>query len=396
MKKRSIGLVIIIILVACNMRAPFTGVGALTALIRADLHLSNTLVGMLTTIPMLVFAIISAAAPGISKKIGLGHCILFALILNLVGELIRSFTTVPGLFIGTAVFCVGIGLENVLLISVIKQWFSDNPAPATSAYSTTMAVTAAISIGSSVPMAQSGLGWRGSLAVWAVFAVIGIIVWLPVVRRDEMKPQKEKKEESIMLPLLRSPKMWILMVFFGAQSLLFYCMTAWGPTMMQNKGFTLEQSSAAATFLQLISLPITFLAPLLARRFTAKKMLAILGSCYLGGGILFYFAQSAPSIYLSLLIYAQGMGCTFSFCLLFFAQMGRNPAETAAISGIAQSAGYVLAAVGPVLMGALADWSGDWKYPMIFLIIMLALALVTGVLSSIEGTILHDGQDAAS
>ena len=390
MKKRAFGLLFIIILIACNMRAPFTGVGALTALIRADLNLSNTLVGLLTTIPMIVFAIVSAAAPTASVKLGLGRCIMLALALNLSGELIRSFAGVAGLYLGTAVLCTGIGLENVLLISVVKQWFPENPAPATSVYSTTMAITAAVSIGSSVPMAKSmKLGWRGALVIWSVFAVAAIIIWFPMMNRSEMKPKAEHEHKSIMGALLRSPRMWILTAFFGAQSLLFYCMTAWGPTMMQSKGFTLEQSSAAATFLQLISLPITFLSPFLAKRFKARRMLAILGTFYLVGGILFYAAHSPVMIYVSLLVYAQGMGCTFSFCLLFFAQLGRNPAETAAISGIAQSAGYVISAVGPVLMGALADWSGAWDYSMMFLILMLAIALFTGILSAKEEPILH-------
>ena len=184
--------------------------------------------------------------------------------------------------------------------------------------------------------------------------------------------------------------MWVLMIFFGTQCLVFYCMNAWGPTMMQAKGFTVEQSSAAATFLQLISLPITLTAPFLARRFTAKKMMIILGICYIAGGVMFHFAQSPAAVYVSLIMYAQGMGSTFSFALLFFAQMGRDPAETAAISGVAQSGGYVIAAIGPVFMGALADMSGNWQNSMIFLVIMLIITVVTGVISSREGAILDE------
>ncbi len=389
MKKHQVGLIFIIILIACNMRAPFTGVGALTALIRDELHLSNTLLGMLTTIPMLVFAVISAIAPILSRRIGLGRTITLSLAFILAGELIRSFTNVPGLFLGTALLCTGIGIDNVLLISVVKQWFHENPAPATSAYSTTMAVTAAVSIGTSVMMAKRwGFGWRGALAIWGVFAVAALFIWTPVSAREEMKPVPVQTGENVSAGLLRSSRMWILCAFFGTQSLLFYCMTAWGPTIMQSKGFTLEQSSAAATFLQVISLPVTLLAPLLARRFTAKRMLTILGISYLIGGVLFYFAQSPAMVYISLLFYAQGMGSTFSFCLLFFAEKGRNPRETAAISGIAQSSGYVLSAIGPVLMGALADLSGTWQYSMLFLLAMLLIAFITGILSAREGTIL--------
>ena len=105
-------------------------------------------------------------------------------------------------------------------------------------------------------------------------------------------------------------------------------------------------------------------------------MLLILCSSYIIGGILFFLAKSPVMVYISLFFYAQGMGSTFSFCLLFFAQLGRNPQETAAISGIAQCGGYVISSVGPVLMGALADLTGAWTWPVVFLLIILGCASV--------------------
>ena len=134
-------MVIVVILLACNMRAPFTGVGALTALIQADLALNNAAMGMLTTIPMLVFAVVSLAATPLAARLGLGRTLTLALFLVLGGELIRSFTTAAGVFLGTAVLCVGVGLENVLVVSLIKLRFPEDPALPTSAYSATMACT---------------------------------------------------------------------------------------------------------------------------------------------------------------------------------------------------------------------------------------------------------------
>ena len=194
--------------------------------------------------------------------------------------------------------------------------------------------------------------------------------------------------DNMLAQMMRSSRIWILMLFFGTQAMLFYCMTAWGPTITQSKGFTLEQSSAAATFLQVVGIPITFLGPILAKKFTARRILTILSVSYFAGGILFYFVEDPVLVYISLFLYAQGMGSTFSFAFLFFAQMGRSPGETALISGIVQSGGYVLAAVGPVLMGALADITGAWHYPVIFLIITIVIACTAGVISSKEGTVL--------
>ncbi len=391
MKKKQMLMLMMVVLLAANMRAPFTGVGSLTTLIRADLGVSNTVMGLLTTIPMVVFAVVSLLATPISRRIGLGRTLTLALALILIGELVRSFTNTAGLFLGTGLLCVGIGLENVLLVSLIKLRFSDNPAPATSAYSTTMALTAAISIGIGVWLAQDvGLGWRGALVIWAVVAVAALAVWLPQSRRPENQTPPETQGTSCMKALLRSARTWELAVFMGTMSTLFYCITAWGPTILQDKGFTMEQASAAATFLQIVSLPITMAAPLLTRRFPVKRMLVVLNALYLVGGALYYLGQERWMVYLGMLMLAQGMGCGFSFCILFYSLRTRTAVEAATLSGIAQCGGYLLAAVGPVLMGKLADYTGAWDLPVLFLGIMLVVMIVTSLMSAREGYILEE------
>ena len=381
----------VVILLACNMRAPFTGVGALTALIQSDLALNHAAMGMLTTIPMMVFAVVSLTATPLAERIGLGRSLVLALLLVLGGELIRSFTTAVGVFVGTAVLCMGVGLENVLVVSLIKLRFPHNPAPPTSAYSTTMALTSCISIGSGLWLAQTlGLGWRGALAAWGVLAAAALAVWFPLSSRPENQLARQEGEKGCTLRLLRTPRTWELMVFMGSQSMLFYCLTAWGPTILQAKGFTLEQSAAAATFLQLVSLPITLAAPLLTRRFPVRRMLMLLNSLFLAGVVIYYLGNSLPVCYLGMLLLAQGMGSQFSFCLLFYSLRTRTAAQASALSGLAQGGGYLLAAVGPVLMGWLADSTGSWDLPMVFLIAALLVMWVTSLRSAREGYILPE------
>lgn len=391
MKKKQKLMLLVVILLAANMRGPITGVGALTALIRADLGVSNAVMGMLTTIPMLVFAVVSLAATPISRRLGLGNTLLGGLLLILAGELLRSFTNTVGLFLGTGLLCIGIGLENVLLVSLIKLRFSDNPAPATSAYSTTMALTAAISIGSGLWLAQRvGLGWRGALAVWAVVAVVSIAVWAPQARRPENQAQSDSRGSSCLKPMLCSLRTWELTVFMGTQSMLFYCITAWGPTILQSKGFTMEQASAAATFLQVVSLPITLGAPLLTRHFSARNMLLLLNIMYVAGGAMYCLSDNMAVIYLGMLIFAQGMGSGFSFCILFYSLRTRNAVQASTLSGIAQCGGYLLAAIGPVVMGKLADLTGAWNVPMAFLGVVLAIMFVSSIMSAREGFLLKE------
>ena len=390
-KRAAWGMMAVVILLACNMRAPFTGVGALTALIQSDLALNHAAMGMLTTIPMMVFAVVSLTATPLAERIGLGRSLVLALLLVLGGELIRSFTTAAGVFVGTAVLCMGVGLENVLVVSLIKLRFPHNPAPPTSAYSTTMALTSCISIGSGLWLAQTlGLGWRGALAAWGVLAAAALAVWFPLSSRPENQLARQEGEKGCTLRLLRTPRTWELMVFMGSQSMLFYCLTAWGPTILQAKGFTLEQSAAAATFLQLVSLPITLAAPLLTRRFPVRRMLMLLNSLFLAGVVIYYLGNSLPVCYLGMLLLAQGMGSQFSFCLLFYSLRTRTAAQAGWLGGLGQRGGYPPAAVGPVLMGWLADSTGSWDLPMVFLIAALLVMWVTSLRSAREGYILPE------
>jgi CP family cyanate transporter-like MFS transporter len=172
--------------------------------------------------------------------------------------------------------------------------------------------------------------------------------------------------------------------------MLFYCITAWGPTILQSKGFTVEQAAAAATFLQVASLPITLASPLLTRRFSPVKMLVLLNTLYVAGGVLYYLSDDLRVIYLAMLLMAQGLGSSFGFCLMFFSLRTRDAVQASTLSGIAQCGGYVLAAVGPVLMGRLADLTGAWKAPLLFLGAVLALMYVSSLLSAREGHILPE------
>lgn len=380
-------LLLTIIVLAVNLRTPITGVGSLVELIRADLEASNTVLGLLTTIPMVVFAVVSLLAAPLAARLGLGRTIFLGLWLILGGMLVRSFTTVQGLFLGTALLSVGIGLLSVLCVALIKQRCTGGSLGlATSAYTTAMSLGAATAIGSSVPLAQAaGLGWRGALAAPAVITVVSLCIWAPQYSRPEnQSPPAASGEEGSLRRMLRSPLAWQLTIFMGAQAVLFYCISAWFPSVLHSRGFTVEEAALAATVLQLVSIPATFLVPLLCGRIRPLWVLAGFDAAYAAGMAVFFFAGTRPTHYIGIALLAVGMGSSVSFCNLFYNLRTRRPSEAAALSGMAQAAGNLMAAVGPVLMGRLYDATGSWTPPLLFLGAALGVMLIFSLLSARE------------
>ncbi|EUJ44306.1 hypothetical protein PRIP_10432 [Listeria riparia FSL S10-1204] len=176
-------LIIGIILVASNLRAPITAVSPLLSYMRADLPLSNTMTGFLTTLPLLAFAGLSPFVSQLARKWGMELLVFLALCFMVFGSLIRPFGGIPVLLFGTFLIGLAIAVGNVLLPSLIKKEFPFKMGLMTGIYSISMNVSAMLASGLSVPIAvNAGLGWQGALVIWSVFAIIALIVWLPQLR----------------------------------------------------------------------------------------------------------------------------------------------------------------------------------------------------------------------
>ncbi|WP_066371499.1 MFS transporter [Neobacillus fumarioli] len=162
-------LVIGIIFAAANLRAPITAVGPIIGEIRREMGISNTLAGMLTTLPLLSFAVFSILTPKIARRIGMEVMLLAGFMILTVGILLRSIPSIATLFIGTALLGMSIAAGNVLIPSLIKREFSHHVGLMTGIYSVSMNIIGAIASGISIPIAvKAGFGWRGALGCWAI------------------------------------------------------------------------------------------------------------------------------------------------------------------------------------------------------------------------------------
>ena len=187
MKKKDAILIILgILFISFNLRAPITAVGSIVEMIQQEYALSTAAAGFITTLPLLAFAVVSPFVAKLSNKIGHAMTMMMGLILIFCGEFIRSYTGAAGLFIGTAVIGVGIAIGNVIIPAIIKLYFSEKVGTVTSIYTSGMCIFAAVGAGISVPLAKGmNLGWKNALASWFILTVITILIWLPQVRNSK-------------------------------------------------------------------------------------------------------------------------------------------------------------------------------------------------------------------
>jgi MFS transporter, CP family, cyanate transporter len=369
-----------IMLVAFNLRPSITAVGPLIPMIREDLELSNGWAGFLTTLPLLTFATFSLFSAAIGKRLGNAKAILLALFILLAGSIIRVIGGPDWLFIGTGLTGIGIVICNVLLIPLIKNRLPQKIGIVTASYTTGMTLTAAIASGISAPLAiDLNLGWRGSLLAWAILIVVGIILWFPQVNFP--KPPVNKNDTEPKVNVWKSRLAWQVSMFMGVQSLLFFTLVAWLPDMMIDRGLSAVEAGVLISLMQIIGLVGTFLAPIIAVKFKDQVGIVLaLGALYILGFSSLFIHELWVN-YIGLTFVGFGLGSSISLAYTLIGLRTGTEKVTASLSGMSQSTGYYLAALGPLLFGITFDLFGNWNHLIYLMLICSLLFTFFGVKS---------------
>ena len=369
-----------VVVVAINLRASITAVGPIVDDIRDDLGLSSAAAGLLTTLPVLAFAFASPVAGPLARRIGIERTLTGALAVIVVGALLRVTGSVWAAFAGTALIGVGIAGGNVLLPALVKRDLPDRVGPVTSLYVTLMVTFAAIASTVSVPLAEdAGLGWEGALAVWAIPAAVGLVVWLPRAARTGSTASRTGSPPPRATRMRGSSIAWWVTAFMGLQSFSYYALVAWLPDLLQDSGVSAARAGVLMGVMQAVSIGATIAVPILAGR-TRDQRGIVVASTVLGvvSSVGLLVAPGDLALVWSACVGLAG-GATISLALTLFALRTRDGTDAAALSGMAQSIGYGIAAVGPFAIGALHDATGGWEVPVVVFIVDWVLIGLTGL-----------------
>lgn len=357
-----------ILFVAANLRAPITGIAPILERIIHTFTLSNAQAGMLTTLPLIAFAVASTMAATLARKIGIEKSIFIALLLIGAGIGLRLIDSVWMLYIATAVIGVGIAIGNVLLPSLIKRDFAACVAMMTSCYVLAMGIFSGGFSALVTPLANlKSLNWQGALGLFFFITLISIVLWLPRLSTRTMpdtggvKPNRSGGPHNAKLSKVwHFALAWQVTIFLGLNSFMTYVLIGWLPNVLVAAGYSQVYAGVLHGWLQLSSaIPGFVLIPILARlndqRIPAVSI-SLLGAVSILG--LLYAPQFA--LLWTVLVGFSSGGC-FILGLSFISFRSQNALQAASLSGMAQSFGYSLAAVGPMLAGYLYSSLGDWS-----------------------------------
>ncbi len=373
-----------VVLVAINLRPAVAGVGPVLPELRAGLALPGAAVAVLTTLPVLCFGLLALAAPRLARRYGIEAVLVGIMAALAAGVLGRVLGGPAALFAGTVVAGGAIAIGNVLLPPLIKRDFPGRTGTMVGVYTMAVSGAAAVAAGLAVPLAAvSGLGWRGALGAWAVPAAVAALAWLPRLRGRTRPPRTPPAGRS----LLRDPLAWQLTVFFGLQSLSFYAVLGWLPSMYRDFGASPALAGFLLSLSGLVQIPVSLVLPGLAGRARNQVGHAVVGTALIGAGLAGVLLAPMAAPYLWVVLVGTGQGACFALGLNLLVLRTRHVADTARVSAMAQSIGYTVSAAGPLLVGLLHDATGSWSAPLALLLVLLVPQAVSGALGGRDRTV---------
>jgi CP family cyanate transporter-like MFS transporter len=360
---------VVIALVAANLRPALVSVGPVLTDLRADLGLSGAGAAVLTALPVGCLGALAATAPALARRWGVERLITLVLAVLALALAIRVSSGTAVLFAGTIVATGAIAIANVLIPALIKREFAGHTGTMTGVYTMALSGAAAIAAGSTVPIGNaSGHGWRGGLLFWAFPAALALVVWTACTWHTE---SRAAAAPTVDASLLRDPLTWQITFFFGLQSLSFYSVLSWIPSIFRDHGYSAEAAGLLLSISAFVQIPVSLVLPHFAARAADQRwsLLACVGVTALGLAGVLFAPEAAPYGWMVLL--GLGQGGSFGVGLLLFSVRTRSTVETARLSAQAQTVGYLLAAVGPLLVGAVHDATGSWTLPIALLLVLL-------------------------
>lgn len=368
-----------IVLLAINLRPAVGSVGVVLDALRGDLAMSVTTAGLLTTLPVLCFAAAGIAAHSVIAKLGLHVTTVLVLVLAIVGVVVRSLVETPALFLVFSVVALsGCAIGNILLPPLAKRHFPDHIAGISAAYGAALMGGGAISSFVTVPLASAFDDWRWGTALWAVPAMLALLLWLPYLR-DSVHVDPMANSRFKLRDLAKSRLAWAMALLFGVQSAQAYAQFGWLPAILVDAGLSDSTAGSMLGLLGAVGVPLTLSLPFLMRRIGDRAWLPwAFSTVTVCGwlGLMFWPAQ-APWLWAILLGLGGG---AFTWTLTMIGRRSRTPGGTAALSSFVQGTGYAVSAIGPFGTGLLHDLTDDWYAS---LSLMIALSILIAVFGTI-------------
>ncbi|CAB4537673.1 MAG: MFS transporter [Actinobacteria bacterium] len=354
-----------IFLTALVLRPPVAQIGPILEVIQKALGLDSSQAAILAAIPVLCFGFGAFASPALVRRFGVNRTMVYLLAVLVLTIAIRPYAGFLGLVIGTTLAGLAMAVANVLLPSVVRARFPKHVVVLTSAYTTLLAVSASFAAAFSYPSAL-WLGWQLSLAIWALPTLLALLLSFSLLSGDQSVSESENEDPRGDTKLiLRSPMAWAIMALFGIQSLGFYALLAWLPSLAIDSGMNPSDAGALLSLMTVVGVPLGLI---LSSNFGRFKSLSLVGTLIslvtLTGMCLLLLQLWVPAA----IVIGIGQASSFPLSLSLISTRAANQRLTTMLSSVSQGIGYLIAAAGTFLFGWVATVTGNWEVSVLGLI----------------------------
>lgn len=372
-------------LAALNLRPAIAGVSPLLDEIMNDVGLTPAGGGAITTVMVVCLGVFGPVTPMLARRVGLDRTLLAGLLVIAAGLVLRGLDGAPVLYLGSALAATAIAVMNVSMPGIVKEHFPTRVNLLTGVYVSCVVAGAAVASALVIPLERAtGYGWRGVSALLAVPALLAALFWLPQALRGQAGGQNGPRPFGMVL---RSRVTWYVTALMGLQSLTFYVMLAWLPTIFLEAGLPADQAGYLLSLTNAVQVVTSLAVPVLAGRRASQVPYVVGAGALTVLGYLGMLLAPAAAPWLWMVVLGIGQGASFALALLIIALRPSSPAEVTALSAVAQSVGYAIAAVGPLLFGFLRQVSGGWTVPLLAGLGVLAVQIVAGWLAGRPATL---------
>ncbi|WP_104181633.1 CynX/NimT family MFS transporter [Arthrobacter sp. B0490] len=394
-----------IVFIGFILRGPIVAVAPITGRISDELSLSAAQAGLLTTLPVLCFAVMTPFASLFVGRAGANFATTTAILGVGVGSIVRSAGGLDATVAGTVIMGAFITIGNVVLPVIIRRDIAPGRVGiVTGAYTSALNVSSMITTLATAPLAAA-FGWRGALLTWIGFVVAAAAVWLKAIGPDAafrwgpLEPAAESAADETVAPdthdtrapelPVAKPRTWLslpavlLSLTFGAQAFSYYGLTAWLPTILEQElGYSAGQAGTSSSIFQIAAVVGALGVPMLSSRLGVPRTFALVSALWISCPAGLLLAPAGWPAWGFLGGVAQGGGITIVFMLVV--QLALSGTHARRLSAMVQGAGYAVGATAPFLVGAVHDATDAWALPIVVVLAATVLFAAAGIAGCIR------------
>jgi MFS transporter, CP family, cyanate transporter len=341
------------------LRLTVLAVPPVIAIIQRDLNLSGTEIGLLSGIPIVVFAVFAAPGSIAVVRMGLRNVLTSGLAIAAAGTLFRTgISNAWQLYLTTALMSAGVAIMQPGMAAAVREWTPKRSAFGTAVYTNGLIIGEIIPVATmlSLVLPYYGGNWRPALGVWAAFLIataVAVAIFAP------------KSAESVAatnaarwLPNWKSRLGWRIGLTLGSVTSTYFCLNGFLPAYLNTNGHQ-ELIGEALTALNAGQLPASFLLLLTADRLQGKRW------PYLALGALFCVCvvgiMSSASTWTVLWAGLAGFSCgaALPLALALAPLLCDNANDVAPTSAAAFAIAYGFGMVVSLISGAAWDMAGN-------------------------------------